>query len=93
MVQDHQSPRRVIVIHLVLKPVGLHRVAGSAIRLARVAIQNKEVNRPFLKIVVSPIAGQGEVIQIRLDRAGVPIVIAQRGRKRFSEAPGPYSPW
>jgi len=76
MVQDHQLPRGIAAVHLILQPVCLNRVLCIAVRLTGVAVQNEEVDRSLEEIIITAVSRQREIIKIRLDGARIPIMIA-----------------
>ena len=75
----------------VLQPPGLHGIGGDAIRLVGVAVQDDKMHRAALEIVIAFVAGQGEVIVIRLEGCGAPIMVPQHREEAVFSAAGAVS--
>src|SRR5947209_6845044 len=67
-----------------LQPLRLHRSADDAARLGGVAVNGVEMDRTPGVIVVSLVAGEGEIVKVRLGVGLHPIVVAQ-GREELVE--------
>src|SRR5574341_243065 len=81
MVHVHQIPRRSGSHKLSLQPERLRGKTGNSIWFTKVAVKDEEVHGTPDEIVITFIAWQGEVIDIRLECARVPVVVAWRGEE------------
>jgi len=73
---------------LILQPDSLSRRAGASIRLARITVNDKEVNGPVDKVIVPFVPRQAEIIQMSLDVAGIPIMVTQCREEAILARPG-----
>ena len=77
MVQEYNLPGCFGGDQVVLQPGSLNRIAPPPVRLVVVAVEDEEMHGAALKVVIAFIPGQGEIIQVRLDMAWIPVVVAQ----------------
>lgn len=66
---------------LLLEPPALRGIRRGAVRLGLVGIEAEEFHGPALEGVVALVAGQREVIEVRLGVGGEPVVIAEAGKE------------
>src|SRR5690349_7224342 len=64
-----------------LEPLALLGVGRISVRLVLVAVESEEMDRPTDEIVIAFVARKGEVAEIGLEIAAVPILIAGDGEK------------
>ncbi len=81
MMQNYQLPFGGRCGKLSLKPGRLDRGARDSIRFMDITIQHKEMYWSPNKIIITFIAWQREVIQIRLRIWGIPIMISHSGKE------------
>jgi len=92
VVQIDQVPGRGGSRELGLQPKSLNGCTRSSIRFESVTISGEEVDGSPDEIVVTFVAGQSEIIHVRLERAGVPVVVAGRREETINRRAGAVRP-